>query len=196
MARMERAGTAWETLSEASVFEWRRYAKGLVRKGSVSGDRYHPVAFNVFSGLFCKLQQIDAGAPVPLWPPQGSFMGDDIAVSVEAVDVEPLPPGRGRGGVHHDATLPQGGGILYLASGANAPGVLTELLYQKLPGRHRLPKAKYKSGGFRGFSEGDRESILPLEPGWYACAYAFVEASSGRTTAVVPLGTVAVGALI
>ena len=179
MARMERAGSAWENLSDESVEAWRRFAKGLVRKGSVSGDRYHPVAFNVFSGLFCKLQQIHPDAPVPLWPPFRSFAGDGITVSVAPL---PQPPLR-------DEPLGEGA-ILYTASGANAAGVLTELLYQRLPGRHRLPKAKYKSGGFWAFSEGDLQYLLEVEPGWYHCAYAFVEASSGRTTGVVPLGTV------
>ena len=183
MARMERAGASWEDLSDESVEAWRRFAKGLVRKASVSGDRYHPVAFNVFSGLFCKLQQIHPDAPVPLWPPFGSFAGDGIELSVAPL---PQPPLR-------DEPLGEGA-ILYRASGENAAGVLTELLYQRLPGRHRLPKAKYKSGGFRHFSEGDLEFVLPVEPGPYACAYAFVEASTGRTTGVWPLGTVAVGA--
>ena len=185
MGRMERAGAAWETLSEASVAEWRRYAASRTKVGRVSGTRYHPVAFNVFSGLFCKLQQIDASAPVPLWPPIGSFAGDGITISAEPLPQPPL----------QDEPLGEGA-ILYTASGGNAAGTLTELLYQRLPGRHRLPKAKYKSGGFRAFSEGDLQYQLEVEPGWYHCAYAFVEASSGRTTRVMPLGTVAVGVSI
>ena len=171
MARMERAGLAWNDLPERCVAEWRRHAKDLVRRGSVSGQSYHPLAFNVFSGLYCKLLQIDPSAPVPQWPPQGSFGGDDISIEVSA-SVE---------------------GIVYVATGPNAPDVLTELLYQKLPSRHRVPKPKYKSGGFRAFTEEGDPFVLPVEPGYYACAYAFVEASAGRSTGVWPIGTVAVG---
>lgn len=181
MARMERAGRAWNELDEEQVEAWRSYSKGLRRTGSVSGKEYHPVAFNVFSGLYCKRLQIDPASPIPAWPPFGPFLGDDVEMTVSPL---PLPP--------FEAEPLGAGALVYSASGPNAPGVLTEILYQKLPGKHRLPRPAYKSGGFASFQEGDLTYVLPVEKGWYACAYAFVEAATGRTTAVFPLGTVTV----
>ena len=168
MARMETAGLAWNELPERCVEEWRRYAKGIVRHGDVSGAAYHPLAFNLFSGLYCKTLQIDPEAAPPMWPPQGPFLRDRIGIEVQG----------------------SAEGLLYVASGPNRPGVLTELLYQKLPSRHRVPKPKYKSAGFRAFTEAERTFVLPLEPGYYACAYAFVEASTGLASTVWPIGTV------
>lgn len=203
MARMERAGLAWEGLSDASVAAWRAYAKTITRRDDVTGKSYNPVAFNLFSGLYCKLLQMDAAAPVPLHPPFGSFQGDSITVSVSSGS--PSPDGSfGRGGRGERSPEPpspapssktihlEEGVLTFTASGPNHAGVRTELLYQKLPGKHRLPKPKSKSAGFASFAPGNLTFTLPVEPGYYFCSYAFVEAATGRATMVVPLGTVAV----
>ena len=167
MARMDVAGSAWEGLSEESVAEWRRYARSIVRTGDVSGKKYNPLAFNVFSGLFCKLLQIDPSAAVPEWPPSAPMPLDRIGV---AVSVTPE-------------------GVLYVASRANLPGMLTELFVQKLPGRHRVPRPKSNSAGFRAFTDADRTFALPVAPGTYFCACAVVEAGTGRSSRVMPIGT-------
>lgn len=181
MARMKQTGLAWNELSSASVAAWRAYAKGLVHHNDVTGERYAPAAFNVFSGLFCKLLQIDSAAPVPVHPPFGTFMGDNIIVECGLMIAE-------------DSTIhnPQFEILQFTASAANQPGVLTEILYQRLPGPNRLPKPAYKSAGFASFHTGSLTFTQPVEPGPYACAYHFVEASTGRTTLTMPLGTVTV----
>ncbi|RYG22692.1 hypothetical protein EON82_16340 [bacterium] len=170
MARMKQAGLAWNELSPASVAAWRAYAAGLTHRNNVTGQRFAPVAFNVFSGLFCKLLQMDPAAPVPVYPPQTIFFGDDLTVTVASTDE----------------------GVVYTASAPNQPGVLTEILYQRLPGPHRLPKPAYKSAGFASFQADSLSFTLLLDPGPYACAYQFVEASTGRTTLTMPLGTVTI----
>ncbi len=171
MARMAQAGRAWNDLAPESVAAWRAHAATLVHHNALTGERYAPLAFNVFSGLYCKLLQIDPAAEAPLHPPAAPFLGDNLQVTA----------------------APALGTVVYTASAPDAPGVLTEILYQRLPGPHRLPKPAYKSAGFASFAPGSLAFALPLEKGWYACAYHFVEATTGRATLTMPLGTVTVG---
>ena len=140
MARMAQAGRAWNGLSAPSAAAWRAHAKSLTHHNPLTGEAYAPLAFNVFSGLYCKLLQIDPNAGVPTRPPSAPFLGDNVPVTAS-----PLP-----------------NAILYAAPSPNRPGVLTEILYQRLQGPHRLPKPAYKSAGFKAFDAGSLAFALPL----------------------------------
>ena len=122
----------------------------------------------------------------------------------EKHEVERRSSSGGRGGVENDGPLtptplPQRGEglevpvLTFLASGANAPGVLTEIMVEKLANVRRKPTGVYKSRGFVAFSEDRREFDLPVEAGVYACATRFVARETGEAKAIRALGVVTVG---
>ena len=85
------------------------------------------------------------------------------------------------------------GAILFSASAPNSPGVLTELLTQRLAAAWRKPHPnEYRTRGFVAFESGATEAVLPCAPGAYACAIRFVRADSGQASPLLPLGTVVV----
>lgn len=87
------------------------------------------------------------------------------------------------------------GAVRFIAKHGNAPGVVTELLLQRLPNERRRPKSQYKTVGFFAFTEETNAVDIPVEPGFYVPGYAFVEQSTGRTTAGVVFEMVEVGGL-
>ena len=169
-ARMREANRLFNTMTEAQADAWTRYGEAHPRRDPMSGTRYAPAAKNIFSGLTCKLLQVDTDAEVPLLPPTGSFVGDGVRVVVE--------PG---------ASL-----LAFAASGPNRPGVLTELMIQPLKNVRCKPQKFYKSHGFIHFEEGSLVAVVPVEPGVYACMIQFVERATGRVAGKVPLGKIEV----
>ena len=91
---------------------------------------------------------------------------------------------------------PQGEGtsnVTFVASGANAPGVVTELLVQPLVNAYRRSYAdKYAGAGFHAFPAAGTVEV-PVRAGAVAVAYRFVLAATGQETALVELGTFVVG---
>ena len=100
-------------------------------------------------------------------PPTSDFVGDDLTVSVSAV----------------------AGVIRFTPSAPNSPGVVTELMFQKLPNPRRSPVKFYKSLAFAALV-GPLD--VPMEPGLYALGYRFVRASTGQMTDMMPVGVVTV----
>ena len=129
--------------------------------------------YQCFQGLGAKLLQVRPEGPVPTRPPETAFLGDGIVVRV--------------GGAAE-------GGIAFSTDAPNAPGVVTELLLQRLAGAHRKPVAdKYRTRRFVAFAPGTLAAEVACKPGAYACAIRFVREATGQETAVVPLGKVTVG---
>lgn len=164
----------WSGLSPEAMGRWRAYA------GERTAARPHErqtvtSGWNEFFTLGKKLLQIDASRPLPTEPPTGRFPGDLVQFEAQAYAAE----GEA--------------GVLFVANRPNDEGVLTEFLLQRLANGGRLPTARgYRSQGFVHF-EGADEAEIPATPGWYACATRFVEAATGRATALVPCGVVFVG---
>lgn len=163
--RMQSASAIYSTFSASEAAAWRRYAATLARVDPVSGKQYTPAGRNAFIGLAVKFQQVNPEAEIPRMPPVGDFAGDVVTVSAAAV----------------------AGGIRFTADRANAVGVTTELMLQKLPNVRRMPGKVYKAVAFEAFEPGSLAVDVPMEPGVYACAFRFVEIATGRQTLPMPI---------
>lgn len=183
--RLRRASEIWNTFTTAEAEAWRDYAKASSRRDPVTLELYAPSAQNIFLGLTVKLLQIsdfrfqisDRGVgreisdfrlgEVPRMPPTSDFLGDNLTVSAEAIE----------------------GGVRFTPSSPNSEGVLTELMFQRLPNPRRAPVKFYKSLAFVAF-EGPTD--IDLEPGIYYFGYRFVNATTGQMTEMLGLGAVVV----
>ena len=144
--------------------------------------------------------------------PEGRDEGENVAPigtdphPLPSAGPLPLPPEEERPSTSDDSPLrsssrrtlplqeePLGEGVVTLvASGANAPGVVTEILAQGLVNARRaVYKDKYVSQGFTAFAGAD-EVEVPLEVGAWAISYRFVERATGQMTGLVELGVVTV----
>lgn len=169
---MQSASVIYSTFSASEAAAWRRYATTLARMDPVTGKQYTPAGRNAFMGLAIKFQQVNPGAEVPRTPPVGDFLGDTVSVSASV----------------------EGGMIRFTASHANAPGVTTELMLQKLKNIRCMPGKVYKAAAFVSFAPGSLSADVDVEPGVYAAAIRFVETATGRQTFVMPLpGVLEVG---
>ena len=82
--------------------------------------------------------------------------------------------------------------VTFSSSGANAEGVVTELLIQPLANARRAAyKDKYSSRGFVAFA-GAESVEVPCKPGAYALAFRFVRPGTGQETILYELGVVVV----
>lgn len=172
-ARMALAAKAWNELTYAQARAWDEYAKTQRRTNPTNGRTYSPTGFTTFCGLAVRVLHVDPMAQIPTDPPLFPFVGDEIGLEAGAIP----------------------GAIQFLAKHGNAPGVVTELLLQRLPNERRRPKSQYKTVGFFAFTDEVNFVDIPVEPGFYVPGYAFVEESTGRTTAGVVFEMVEVGGL-
>ena len=196
--RLTLIGEAWHALDLAVFYQWHAFARASRRRNPATGASVVPQTYGLFVKHASKVMQIDPRFDFTGFaPPALPFTGD--AVRVEFLPASgPLPltlPG---------ATLPLrdassqeellGEGVLtLLASRANAPGVVTEILAQPLVNARRaVYKDKYVSQGFVVFAGAD-EVEIPLGRGAWALAYRFVERATGQATELVALGVATVG---
>ena len=180
--RMETISAWWAQVDLAGVEAWRAYALSL-EAGKPALERRPMPSWNAFLALATRVLMVDPGAEVPLHPPAAAFAGDAVAVTVV-----------GEGTPHPYPSPPEGRGVRFVASRPNAPGVVTELMLQRLASVARAPvPSRYRSQAFVGFTEGGLEAVVPQAPGWVACAVRFVDARTGQATAVFPCGIVGVG---
>lgn len=123
-----------------------------------------------FRSLGLKYLAVHGGVEVPSEPPTEPFFGDGLRVGVSA---------QGDSGIVFSADFP------------NTPGVLTELLLQRLPTRHRLPKARdYRTMAYVALA--GEPVVIACAQGAYAGAIRFVRTATGQETAMATLGTVEV----
>ena len=166
-ARMAFANYAWRSLTFEQATEWRAYAQSLATRNPATGGLRVPPAYGLFAGLSMKYMQAHGGTVAPSLPPEGRFNGDLLNITIA-------------GGINQ---------ATFTADRTNAPGVLTEILAQRLKGPNNLPKAKsYVSIGFFSFAAGVPTSVHIPTLGTWAFATCFVEASSGRMTDLVEIG--------
>lgn len=107
---LRKANWAWNDLEWEQVQAWQVYAAKLKRRNPETRLLVAPRAVNVFIGLATKFLQIHPNGVIPRDPPQGRFLGDIIEVAVSA----------------------DGPNLVFTADGNNVPGVVTELLIQRL----------------------------------------------------------------
>lgn len=164
---LTKAAKTFENLTTSQADAWREYAKSLTVKDPITGKTYEPTAISVFVGLSSKFLQLSPTGTIPVTPPTTDFLGDTI--KLEAQSETP-------------------GTIQFQATGANAAGVTTEVLLQRLPNRNRTPNAKaYEHAGFKAFTAGSLTLDVDVTAGYYAAAYRFVKTSTGQMTEFVPL---------
>lgn len=164
--RMARASRAWVQMTVEQAEAWRVYAASLATNPLAAP----PVAFNVFASLAVRVLQANPSAFIPLVPPSAPFSGDAVAASVSAAP----------------------GAVVLQVSQGNAPGVVTEVLLQKLASVHRAAYLeKYRSKGFSSWVAGSSVSI-PVKAGVYAVAIRAVKASTGQTGELMEIGRVVV----
>ena len=177
-ARFRPVADAWHALTREDALAWRDYA-------AARGGRGYPA----FTGLAAKCLQMRPDSPVPSRPPASGFQGDGITVVARAsVPAEADDEQALAGGDAH-ATA----GIVFSANAANAPGVVTELLLQRLKGRNRAPIVKeYRTRAFVAFADGSLAATVPLPQGSWACAVRFVREATGQEAAIVEIGVVEV----
>lgn len=169
--RMTRASVAWSEMEPEQVELWEDYAQSLAQRNPSTGQWRSPRPMNLFTALYVKLQQLDPASPPPAAPPANPFFGDSINVSVGSAD----------------------GTVTFTANRPNGEGVVTELLLQPLANRNRKAYLdKYRSQAFVVFEEGSLTADVPAQPGWYACAYRFVNTETGQDTALAQVGKVLV----
>jgi hypothetical protein len=158
---------AWENLTDEEFEAWQAYALAQMVRNPQTGGLRKPSPYNLFSGLAIKYLQIHGGHAVPTLPPTGRFLGDLLTPTVTS----------------------DSGELILHAEGSNAPGVLTELLAQRLSSPRNAPKAKsYVSLGFYRFEDGAPITVPVEGAGTYACAIRFVESATGRMTEMYPIG--------
>ena len=180
--RMRAAGAVWSSLGAPEAAAWSAYGARQTRRDPVSGKAYSPIGYNAFMELALRALQAAPGTAVPVWPPVGAFLGDSVVVSVSPLPQPPL----------QDEPLGEGA-LRFSASGANAAGVVTELLVQRLANVRRKPTAQYKSMAFVRFVAGALVYDLPAAAGVYACAARQVDPATGQARLPTPLGVVVVG---
>ena len=202
--RMRTVAAAWQALSFEEADAWAAYVQNPHPALPQGGGGTPKTAYNAFSGLAIKCLQMRPGSPVPTFPPTSAFLGDGLVVTIDSPSSKwlVLEEGAGGGGkrVPDLSPLPPlpnepsgEGAIRFSPSAPNTPGVLTEILVQKLAGKHRKPVPKaYRTAAFVAFT--NEPFDLPVEPGVYACAIRFVREATGQETQIVPIGKVAVSA--
>lgn len=168
---LRRANAAWRALTQPQIDAWQVYCLSLSAENRETGLPVVPQAPHVFLGLACKILQMDEDAAIPVAPPSQPFYGDSVRCSVQ-------------GG---------SGEILISASAANAAGVTTEFLVQRLRHLNNKPQPRsYTTCGFRAFVSGSLGMSFARRAGTYAVAMRFVDVASGRKTEVYPIGKVVV----
>ena len=128
--------------------------------------------FNVYVALTAKFQRLHPGQTAPVSPPPGPFFGDNVSLVLGSSP----------------------GAVTLTASQANATGVVTEVLTQRLRNAHTKPKPRnWKAAGFVTFASGSLTQSVATGPGCFAVAYRFVQASTGQETSMAIVGATVVG---
>jgi len=170
--RMGRVAAIYRSLTPAEADAWRAYARSLNPNEAESGVNQGPSGQQIFNAYGLKILQIDPSAAIPILPPSGPFFGDGIQVTASAVE----------------------GGIQFVASAANRPGIVTELLVQRLPSAQcRTYLSRYRTAGFAAFAAAGEGSFVEVSRGVWAVGVRFVEAATGRMMGVIEIGVVDVG---
>lgn len=169
---LAKAARAFSSLTPEQADAWNDYGQTITRTNPLNGKTYHPAGVDVFVGLATKFLQFAPTGTIPVAPPTSDFLGDTISLTVQSET-----PGV----------------IQFDASAANAAGVTTELLIQKLPGRNRVPNPEgYTHAAFKTFTSGSLSINVDVTAGHYAIAYRFVRTATGQMTNlfVLPITTI------
>mgnify|MGYP000933781293 CR=1 FL=1 len=164
-ARLAAVSRAWKGLDVAQATAWRDFA--AQEAGLPAGSRVS--AQLVFNRLGAKLLQANPGGTPPTMPPANAFPGDAVRFTCAGAP----------------------GAVEVTADLANAAGVVTEVLLQRLPSIHcRTYRERYRTAVFHRFAAGETLT-LEVRPGAVAVATRFVDAVTGQATELIEWGVVA-----
>ena len=174
-----RASYAWITLSDERKAMWTIFAAKFRRYSAEKGKVISPSARAIFTKVALERWRLDPSLASPTEPPVSTFAGDDIGVfATPSTKKNAVPAGH----------------LRMSTTGANSKGVMTALLVQKLSGPNRKPTPRlFKAADFVTFQDGQTEIDLPVENGYYATAYRFVDVNTLQMGPVMEGGIVAVG---
>lgn len=165
--RLTTASRTFQGFTQAQEDAWNAYAEFHRRNDDTTQQRKFLSGIDAYVGLATKFMQANNGGTPPSSPPTTPFAGDTISITATAST----------------------GTVTFTASGANAAGVKTELLLQRVASRLRNPSTKgYRSKAFVTFTTPGQEVDVNVPPGWYAAAYRFVKSSTGQASNLVPIG--------
>lgn len=151
----------------AQVEAWDSYAANGIERDPVTGGPRFRDGINAYIGLGTKFLQVNPTGTPPNTPPTTAFSAPSVTITAQG----------------------DTGRITFTASGALPPNVRAELLVQPLANRNRKPqKNAYRTKAFASFGLGNLTFDVPVGPGFYAAAYRFVNAQTGQTTALQPIG--------
>lgn len=168
---LSRASKLYESFSAAQNASWEAYGATITRHNPVTGGTYTSSGITAFCELAVKFLQNNPNGVIPLTPPNSEFLGDSITLTAA--------PGTGK--------------VTFSASGANSPGVVTELLLQKINSPNRKPNPNaYKSMMFKVFPTSPLTQDITVTAGYYVAAYRFVKITTGQATDLTPLNVQAV----
>ena len=186
--RMEGIAYAWKKLDRMTFLRWHAYAQARAWRNPASGAIVTPRAYGLFLGLASRVRQIDPFFDLAAFaPPEAPFAGDAVRIAL----VPAAPPFLGH---YAEAVAVPGGVVGFASSGANAPGVVTEILAQPMPRSWcKVYEKKYAAKAFVAFA-GPETFELTLPRGAWAVAVRFVDARSGLDGPIIPLGIVEVTA--
>lgn len=169
---LDGASLGWTNLDKASKALWATYAATQFRKDPVTGRRYALTNREAYIGLNSRFALINPGAALPENPPTVRFGGDSIAVNLSQ----------------------SGSDAIFSASAANATGVKTEIMGQRLASPDRAPREDdYVSLAFVAFHLPGETFHLSLAPGEWSLGYRFVSSTTGEARPMVALGELSVG---
>jgi hypothetical protein len=166
---LSRATKQWKTLTEAQRGQWGTYAEFLHSREVRRTRQVSLTGFQAYVALTSKFYQVNPAGTAPVAPPAVPFDGDSVTVTVA--------PGAGK--------------VTLTANKANATGVQTEVLVQRLRASYRKPANNaYKHRAFVQFTSGaGLTQEVTLGPGAYALAIRFVKSSTGEATEMTKLNS-------
>jgi len=168
---LSKAAKTFKTMTATQAAAWNAYGATITRHNPVTGDTFTLSGISAFVELTTKLLQLNPTATIPMSPPSSEFAGDTITLTATA--------GTGQ--------------VTFTASGANAAGVTTEVLLQKLASLNRKPNPDgYVHAGWKAFGS-SLDLVVSVPAGYYAAGYRFVKTATGQATSLVtlPVQTVA-----
>ena len=162
-SRFAQASQSWRTLSEAQRTAWNAYGATRQRTAPTWAETNTQNGYGAFMSLALKRLHAQPDADLLVGPPAAPFAGNAVATTAQA--------GAGK--------------IVWRASGPSVPGVVTELLAQKLRrvGGAASPE-KYRTVAFAAFAEGHLTETTALAPGLWTCAVRQVHTDTGQATAL------------
>jgi hypothetical protein len=161
-ARLSAVSAMWTALSAVQREDWSEAASRLAPHASRPGM----TGQTLYIALGAKYLQVDPSGTPPAAPPDYPFFGDGITLAAVGA------PGQ----------------VDFTASGPNAANVVTELLLQPIIRPSRAPKGNlYRPQVFFPFAPGSLTFATPVDPGWYAPAYRFVNIATGQQSLLLPL---------